>query len=286
MNYSNIYDKIIEHAKKETLLGKRPKYRSQKYNNEKFKNMYFEMHHIKPRKLFPELKSDNDNIVALTAKEHYFCHKLLDKIYPNENMFCALWYLANDGHHVVSAREYERLKERRRKNTGTYFNKGKKLYNNGEIEKYFIEGEQDKGFIMGKLEKHMVNNGCWGNGKKSHNNGKVTITNGKRNTYIEKGSPIPEGFWLGCTQHRTKVYSNKGQKCVTKGMHHYTDGVNDIMAFECPPGFVLGRPNKEKYATTTGFTWWNNGVEQKFCKEKPDENWVKGRLIYGKNKVC
>ena len=43
MNYRHIYMLIIEHAKKETFLGLRPKNRSQKKN---FSNQYFEFHHI------------------------------------------------------------------------------------------------------------------------------------------------------------------------------------------------------------------------------------------------
>lgn len=40
---------------------------------------YFENHHIKPRSLFPEFSKDKENLVLLTAKEHFICHLLLCK---------------------------------------------------------------------------------------------------------------------------------------------------------------------------------------------------------------
>lgn len=109
MNYRHIYMLIIEHAKKETFLDLRPKNKSQKKN---FPNQYFEFHHILPKSLFPCWSKRKSNIIALTAREHFFCHQLLTKIYPCSNMFYALWRLATDGQNkYCSSKLYQKIKE-------------------------------------------------------------------------------------------------------------------------------------------------------------------------------
>ena len=63
MNYASIYDRIISVAKVRTLLS----------------DVYIEKHHIVPRSIGGP--DSTENIVRLTAKEHYVCHKLLTKMY-------------------------------------------------------------------------------------------------------------------------------------------------------------------------------------------------------------
>lgn len=115
---------IIAKAKLETKSGIRVKGNGN----------YYEAHHILPRSLFPLWVKRRSNIVLLTAREHFFCHQLLDKIYPNSNMFIGLWRLSNDNrHNYLTAREYERLKQSYSKRMSELHknrspkNKGKKL---------------------------------------------------------------------------------------------------------------------------------------------------------------
>ena len=65
MNYEKIYNKIIEKRKVEKLSKK---------------EIYCESHHIIPVSFDKSLEKDENNIVNLTAREHYVCHKLLQKI--------------------------------------------------------------------------------------------------------------------------------------------------------------------------------------------------------------
>ena len=75
MNYSRIYNQIINRAKNRILSG------------------YKERHHIIPKCLGGS--NDKENLVDLTAREHYICHKLLIKIYPDsKSLRHAYWRMS------------------------------------------------------------------------------------------------------------------------------------------------------------------------------------------------
>ena len=79
-------------------------------------NVYYEKHHIIPRCMGGDNKKNN--IVKLTAKEHYVCHMLLCEIYPNTNKLkYAFWRMCNvvnnefqDRNYTVSSNAYNRIK--------------------------------------------------------------------------------------------------------------------------------------------------------------------------------
>ena len=105
MDYKAIYYKIIEKAKKETENGNRHV-------------GYYEKHHILPKSLGGT--NDKENLVKLTAREHFICHWLLVKMYnkgsiERNKMLCALWRMNNTGspchkEHYINSRVYEKLR--------------------------------------------------------------------------------------------------------------------------------------------------------------------------------
>jgi hypothetical protein len=119
MNYELAYNNIINNAIKD--------------NRKKGCGVYYEKHHILPKCLGgDDIKT---NLVLLTAKEHYICHKLLCEIYPENNKLAfALWNMCRPNNryqkrYIVSARAY---KEAREHLSNTYkkrtaWNKGLKL---------------------------------------------------------------------------------------------------------------------------------------------------------------
>lgn len=111
MNYRHVYMEIIFHAKQEMKLGLRPKNRY--YKSKNFPNQYFEFHHILPRSLFPLWIKRESNIVTLTAKEHFFCHQLLTKIYPNSfEMKSAIWRMICRVKELkISSKQYEKIRK-------------------------------------------------------------------------------------------------------------------------------------------------------------------------------
>ena len=95
MNYTKIYNEIVERAKTRILEG------------------YKERHHIIPKCI--NGTDDKSNLVELTAREHFICHKLLTEIYPKENgLHYAVRMMVNMNNfnkYKVGSREYQRLKE-------------------------------------------------------------------------------------------------------------------------------------------------------------------------------
>jgi hypothetical protein len=108
MNYKKVYDSIIENAKS--------------LDRQKKKGTYYEAHHIVPKCLGGDGNYRDwhwhPNIVLLTYKEHYICHKLLCRIYPNNRKILfalvAMGQINNRSkRYKLSARGYQEIKELR-----------------------------------------------------------------------------------------------------------------------------------------------------------------------------
>lgn len=97
MDYTKIYNQIIERAQNRKL------------------SEYVENHHIIPKCIGGlDIK---ENIVELTAREHFLCHMLLCEIYPQENKLKHALFLMAIGKqkvkektYIIGSRVYERLK--------------------------------------------------------------------------------------------------------------------------------------------------------------------------------
>lgn len=102
MNYQKIYNDIIQIAKSQ----KRLKLRKNDINY-----VYYENHHILPRCLGGT--DAKENLVLLTAKEHYVCHKLLTYIYKENRKIALAFHKMTYGNTIkdknckISSRDYE-----------------------------------------------------------------------------------------------------------------------------------------------------------------------------------
>jgi len=127
MNYKRIYSTIIDKALQQTRKKKT--------------GVLYERHHILPKSLGGT--NDINNLVLLTPKEHYICHRLLVEIYtgtPSENkMYYAMWCmingLGNQKRYATNARIYNRLR-------GDFITlHSKDRYDNRKaVEQYTLEG--------------------------------------------------------------------------------------------------------------------------------------------------
>lgn len=110
MNYQKVYDQLVERAKSE-----QEQRIIRKHNGE-----YFEGHHIIPKCLGgtgyvswanKNPNTRNSNIVGLTAREHYVCHWLLVRIYPdNKKIIYSFWIMNNqskNGRRYINSRAFE-----------------------------------------------------------------------------------------------------------------------------------------------------------------------------------
>ena len=117
------------------------------YNNliQKSKNRningYTEMHHIVPKSLGGT--DDENNLVKLTAREHFIAHLLLTKITEGQDkqrMFIAAFNMVNMNNIKVNSRVYQMLKENHSnymKNNNPVFNKSVKNKISNTLKEYY-----------------------------------------------------------------------------------------------------------------------------------------------------
>ena len=217
MNYRKVYMNIINNAKKQK--------RSKK------DGVYYEKHHILPKSIYPLWAKRKSNLVLLTAREHFFCHQLLTKIYPNsKGMILCLSFFCNNSRnreYKISSKEFERIKiliSKTRKGAPSK-NKGKKL---SEEQKRKISETLRKKFSKSKID----------------NKGKIdkrTLPRSeeyrKKMSEIKKKQPHKGGIKKGTYHHSEKTKKLLGKN---KGKHWFTNGKENILSFECPIGYWAG----------------------------------------------
>ena len=244
MNYRHVYMLIIEHAKSEEKLGLR----------KKGIGKYYERHHILPKSLFSLWSKRESNLVLLTAREHFFCHQLLTKIYPCRQMYSALFYLAIDNKHNCSSREYQYIRE--------VFAKKQSEHKKGRPCKHTITqavldgrkraGEKRKGRIPWNKGKHNIYS--------EETLLKIREARAKQDMswrkdpekskeFRQKLSKANKGRKLGPAWNKGKKmnYSEEAKKAIgKKGIKIWHKGEQHIKSFECPgpdwlPGFSEAR---------------------------------------------
>jgi len=210
MNEREQYIQIIKNAQKE--------------NRKKRNGVYYELHHILPKALFPLWKNRKEKQVLLTGEEHFICHQLLIKIYNNTKMHCALHRMMfgnNKKNYNITPEEYKlfRLKHSEKM----------KLINLG-----IKRSEETKKKVS---ENHADVSGI--------NNPNHKSKGGKWNGYkIQKGQ---NNEWRKLKGWKELHPNNKGEKnpmygkSAQIGKHWYNNGLNNYYGYECPVGYKLGR---------------------------------------------
>lgn len=196
MNYLKIYEKLCSRGQFERNI------------------QYVECHHIVPRCIGGD--DSTYNLTKLTAKEHYFAHLLLTKIYPeNTKLLHAFGMMKNSNifqDRRFSSNQYSKMKTARSdamKLNNPMFdeetkNKAMKTrkdrYESGEITPRELSDEEKCNIskrMMGDNnptrkypDKHNFKNNKYVLGKKCYNNGIV-------NKYFSPDEEIPDGFVKG-----------------------------------------------------------------------------------------
>lgn len=184
MDYIKIYNDLI-------LRGK---------NRIIDKNTYVENHHIIPKSLGGS--NCKDNIVSLTAREHFIAHKILCEIYPNSfEMYNAYKFMMNGKsknqmrQYKYSSKEYERVKIRL-----------------SELQSQKYMGENN----------HRYGKDSWNKGKKGSHSSWVNKTNHSEETILkmsENSKGEKNGFYG--KKHSMELKINRGIKVLIDNVEYY-----------------------------------------------------------------
>lgn len=165
MLYSKIYYSIIDRAKNRVL------------------DCYVEKHHIIPRCMGGT--DDPENLVKLTFREHFICHQLLCKMFPeNDKIFYAFSSMIrvsktnSTRYDLLTSRHFDLVKKTLRPYIGKW-NKGRASWNKG-IDKEEYKSKYKNGGLT--PPSHV---------------GSRWINDGKETKKIQIGVPLPIGFVYG-----------------------------------------------------------------------------------------
>lgn len=262
MNYQRIYDEFIaDRREKESLL-----------------TGYTENHHIIPRSLGGN--NLKENLIRLTAQDHYFAHELLAKIHGG-SMWSALFFMSSKESHSAKGAKANRsmyelskiessknMSRRMKGENNTFFGKS----HSKEVVKKIIETRVQ---VVGE-NHHEYNHTIvsWEN----INGEKFTGTqNSLRKKYNLSHKPISEVFWgkrksykgWFSLDHQTlDSVMNKGFMGLS---HHKTD--HKIYTFKNKDGRLFTGKRQEFYKTHNDVT--ESGVRA-ICKgnNKSHNGWT------------
>jgi hypothetical protein len=294
MNYTKIYNQLIERAR----------------NRKEERDGYYERHHIIPKCMGGS--DDKDNLVKLTAKEHFVAHKLLVEIYPdNGKLIHSYWRMANNKNddrreYIVGSREYERLKIKHAKEVsirqrGTIMKwkdneaRSKKI---GDFHRGKVVSEETKKLIKKRLKKWYEENESPRLGKTLSEETKQKIREGNlgkklseevkakiKNLMLEKGiTGVPIS-----NEHKENIKKSiQKRKWINDGKINKKINPDDII----PDGWVVGRiiseDHKQKIrgislgnTNSLGKKWITNGINKR--QINPNEELPIG-WTYGKRK--
>ena len=248
MEYSKVYNRIIARGK-------------ERGHDKKKLEGYYEAHHILPKCLGGD--DSKENLVLLTAKEHFICHLLLEKMYPNEKGLALAAYRLVYGNEKfrkeikVTSKTVDSIKERAIEAIKQY---GRER----------VHGEEERRIISQKAKER------W---KRFNDSGRIEDIKKKISESTKKAMMKSEVI------AKTKV--NAGSKWYTnihtnESMHWY-----EGMDIPDPSIWRKGRPKmsnetKEKIKKiqhNIGY-YYNDTLKEnrRFNEDKPiPEGWFKGR---------
>lgn len=258
MEYSKVYYNIIERGK------------TRGCDKKKLKG-YYEAHHIIPKCMGGV--DSKDNLVLLTAKEHFICHLLLEKIYPNEKGLALAAYRLIYGN--------EEFRKEIRVNSKTISDVKQRAIES--IRKYGKErkhGENERKIISKKAKER------W---KNFVDSGRIEYIKKNISESTKKSMMNPEIIEKTRINKGSKWYTN----IITNESMHWYEGM------EVPDPIIwrIGRPKMsdetkeklKKIQKNIGY-YYNDDLKEnrRFNKEEPiPDGWIKGRKqeYFGNSKI-
>lgn len=251
--YSKWYFSIIESAKGRSL------------------DDYGEKHHIIPKCIGGDDQSDN--LVMLTAREHFVCHWLLVKMHDDYRLKFALFMMSVSGSQhkrgSVNSRIYEILKKYNGvassiRNLSRRYDAGYSVWSDPETNeevRVYPDDDPPLGYVRGRSDVFKQR-------MRGKNSGKVYYHNGVDVISLPYGISPPDGYVRG-----NPNASDAARKANVKGKKYYHDPLTgeEGRFSSCPEGWIAGRVVR----------WINNGVESKqinYVVDVVPNGWILGRL--------
>jgi hypothetical protein len=177
---------------------------------------YVENHHIIPESFYIEFKKEDENLVFLTAREHFIAHKLLTKmfsgIFHKKMSYAFKWFRSA------------------RNNPNVYFNS--KLYNVAKLnfklsEESKLKIKRNRPILSGK------NNPRWGMHHSEKTKRKMSIAHSGKNNPLW-GTHLSE-------EHKRKISKNNGHSML--GKHHSEEAKRKMSETKIKNGVGIGDKN-------------------------------------------
>lgn len=274
MNYKKNYYDYIDYVK--TL------------NRYKGDGKYYEKHHIKPRSLGGD--DSEDNLVLLTAREHYLAHYLLWKFNPcmeTAFAFHAMMDMKNNkvnrDYKVFSSRIYQELRVQCSRYISE-INKGNKVWlgkhHSEKTKKKISEAHKGK-----KLSEESKNKDRLANlGRKHSEETKRKISENNKGKHFMSDEHKNKIRLANLGKHHSEE-TRKKMSAIRKGAV-FTDE-HKLHLSESAKKRVYSEETRKKMSESAkkrpitkgskGMSWFNNGVINKMAYECP-EGFVKGKL--------
>jgi hypothetical protein len=262
-------------------------------------DIYYEKHHIIPRSLGGT--DHGDNLVLLTAKEHYLCHRLLVKMVRGRNrylMLSALNFLQSKHNNMglYNSRKFARDREAAWKRSEFHPLKGRPRSDAEAHAKRMVEvGKRKRGHFKHTSEARAKMSTSQKRrdirGEKNPMFGKPLSDEAKANL-SKKNSGEGNPFYRRTHSEEFRA-RNRGETHAMFGKKHSEEIRAKISAAVAGKqsgarnhrfGKRLNEQEKERLrASFVGRKWVNNGKDQRLLKGEELENalvtgWVPGRL--------
>jgi len=245
-----------------------------------------QFHHLLPRVNFSEETKNEENIFCLTYDNHIEAHLLLAEAYPiNVYLRPLNFMLEKNGERYES---YIKLKSRSVKKWWIEFKKSEqyinwrnkrsencsKNMNNGQAKKMsnVFYSRENSNSIRSKQFKDLWKNDSYRekiiNSMKKERNTKEAKIRMKK-AAKKKWDTMSE---IDREAHREKmlIINNNNDKRKIAG--------EKIKEKWKDPIYREKQKNRKYSVGSKNYFYWNNGIEEKIAKEKPGEDWIRGKL--------